>query len=254
MSFVGCGDLAKFFRAFAVELQLHRPAFIAVIGMRFRHVITAEIGFLFDQQPFFARLFVFLAPHRIRLDAIVRWNHFLALIDLGQSVSVIRINQTKLELGHLRKLVARFLDFSCIKTRNLDKDPVGSLWGDDRLANAELVDAFANCFDRLIDHRFGDRALVSVGTGRRFQSNQEGSATLQVETEVNFSRTNDRSVRTFLVERRICRGKTKGRDRDRQNRSQNSPNPLAVGSKIPAEQNQQPNACEKCGCRTHRGG
>src|SRR4029077_18960469 len=200
---------------------------------------------------FFARLFAFLAAHRIRLDAIVRWDHFLALIDLGQSVSVIRINETKLELGHLRKLGARFLDFSGIKTRNLDKDPVGSLWGDYRLPNAALVDAFANCLDRLIDPPFGNCALVSVWTGRRFQSNQKGSATLQVETQVNFSRTNDRSVRTFLVERRICRGETKGRDRDRKNRSQNSPNPLAVGSKIPAEQNQQPNSCEKCGCRTH---
>ena len=52
MTFVLLGDLAEFFRAFAVEFQLDRPAFIAVIGMRFGHAIAAKVGFLFHQQTF----------------------------------------------------------------------------------------------------------------------------------------------------------------------------------------------------------
>ena len=58
MADVRLGDLAEFLRAFAVEFQLHRPALVAVVGVRFRHAIAAEVGFLLHQQPLFHRLLV----------------------------------------------------------------------------------------------------------------------------------------------------------------------------------------------------
>ena len=42
-------DFAELFRPFAIELELHGPAFVAVVSMRFFDAITAEIGFLFDE-------------------------------------------------------------------------------------------------------------------------------------------------------------------------------------------------------------
>ena len=49
VAFVLLCDFAELFRAFAVELELHRPTFVAVISVRFADAIAAKIGFLFDE-------------------------------------------------------------------------------------------------------------------------------------------------------------------------------------------------------------
>src|SRR6202011_511127 len=65
--FVLLGNFAELLRAFAVEFELHRPAFVAVVGVRFAHAIAAEVGFLFDEQAFLSRLFVFFRRHFVNL-------------------------------------------------------------------------------------------------------------------------------------------------------------------------------------------
>src|SRR5207249_12043644 len=47
--FVLLRDLAELFRTVAIELELYRPAFIAVIGVRLADAIATEVGFLLDE-------------------------------------------------------------------------------------------------------------------------------------------------------------------------------------------------------------
>src|SRR5439155_2606904 len=60
VSFVLFRDLAELLRSVAVELQLHSPTFVPKIGVRLAHTVASEVGFLFHQQTFHPRLFVFL--------------------------------------------------------------------------------------------------------------------------------------------------------------------------------------------------
>ena len=100
MSFVLFRDLAELLRSVAVELQLHSPTFVPKIGVRLAHTVASEVGFLFHQQTFHPRLFVFLRPQGVGLDSVLRRNHVLARIDRAQMLPVIGINQAKFELGH----------------------------------------------------------------------------------------------------------------------------------------------------------
>ena len=50
MADIRLGDLAEFLCAFAVELQLHRPAFIAIVGVRFGHPIAPRSAFFFTSK------------------------------------------------------------------------------------------------------------------------------------------------------------------------------------------------------------
>ena len=92
----------------------------------------------------------------VDLDAIIRRNDFLPLVDLFQPLAVVRINQAELELGHARKLIARFLNLRRIEARNLDENAIVTDRSDDRFAAAEIIDALADDFDRLVEHRLGD--------------------------------------------------------------------------------------------------
>ena len=56
---------------------------------------------------------------------------------------------------------------------NLHQDPISALWRDDWFADAELIHALSDRLDRLINHRFRDRALGSFGAGRRLEANQK---------------------------------------------------------------------------------
>ena len=180
VSFVLLGDLAELLRAFAVELQLHGPAFVPEIGVRLAHTVASEVGLLFHKQAFHPRLLVFLRAQRVCLDAVLRRNHFLSRIDRAQAFPVIRINKAEFELGHARKLIARFLDLRGIEPRNLDENTIVADRTDDRLATAKIIDAFANDFDRLLEHRFGD-ILFSL-----HQADEKGSATLNIQAERDF--------------------------------------------------------------------
>src|SRR4029453_2693968 len=58
IAFVLLGDLAEFLCAFAVELQLHSPAFIPVISAGSRDTTAVQICLLLNEEPFFLRLFL----------------------------------------------------------------------------------------------------------------------------------------------------------------------------------------------------
>src|SRR5205823_14803815 len=73
MTFVLLGDLPEFFRALAIELQLHRPAFVAVIGIRSAHAIASEVRFLFHQQPLNSRFLVLFGAVFEVFDFVFRW-------------------------------------------------------------------------------------------------------------------------------------------------------------------------------------
>ena len=100
MTFVLLGDLPEFLRALAIELQLHRPAFIAVIGIRSAHAIAAKVGFLFHEQTLDRRLLVIFGSVFVILDFVFRRYYLGSFVDRSQPFAVIRINQTEFELGY----------------------------------------------------------------------------------------------------------------------------------------------------------
>src|SRR5207237_10564894 len=106
------------------KLELHRPTFIPVISVRFFYAIASEVGFLFDEQAFLSRLFIFFRRHLVNFDPIFRWNDFLPAINRSQTFAVVRKNRAKLELAYARKLFAPFLDLRGIETGDLNQDQI----------------------------------------------------------------------------------------------------------------------------------
>ena len=100
VAFVLFGDLPEFFRTLAIELQLHGPAFIAVIGIRSAHAIASKVGFLFHQQTLGCRFLVLVPRVFVGLDLIFRRYHLGSLVDRSQPLAVIWINQAEFELGY----------------------------------------------------------------------------------------------------------------------------------------------------------
>jgi hypothetical protein len=69
------------------------------------------------------------------------------------------------------------LELGGIEAWNLDKDPLGALWRNDRLTNAELVDALTDDLDRLLEHVRGDLLAVLW-----HQLQKEGGAASQIKS------------------------------------------------------------------------
>src|SRR5438046_8835376 len=113
----------------------------------------------------------------VNFDAVLRRDHFLAGIDRAQPFAAIRINQAKLELGHARELIPCFLNFCGVESRNLDENSIAPDRTDDRFASAEVIDAFANDLDCLVEHGFIDRLIA------RNEPDEKGSSALDIETE-----------------------------------------------------------------------
>ena len=152
-------DLAEFFRAFTVEPQGYFPTLIAIPGGGLCYTVTAEVGFLFDEQPFLSRFFISLRRMFVNFDVIIRRDHFFAFIDGFQALAVVRINKTELELGDARKLIARLLDFSRLEPGDLDKNTIHADRADNWFAASKEIDALADHLDRLVEHGFSDRLI-----------------------------------------------------------------------------------------------
>ena len=108
----------------------------------------------------------------------------------------------------------------------MHKNPVGTLWRNDRFAHAELIDALPNHLDCLIESIGADRAFTF-----RAEPNQEGSAALQIKPEP------DGFVR--WIERRHA----KRDQQDGENRAQDAFEAGAACREVPTEQGKQGNAC-----------
>ncbi len=88
-------------------------------------------------------------------QSVIRRDDALAGFDLGHELLVLRMDQRELELGHARKLLARFLDLRGIEPGDLHQDAVIAYWANDRFAAAEIVDPLADHLDRLVEHALG---------------------------------------------------------------------------------------------------
>ena len=73
----------------------------------------------------------------------------------------------------------RLLDFRRVEARNLNQNPIVTDGADDRLANAEVIDALSDHFDRLVEH-----SLVHFFVATH-QANQERRAALDIEAELD---------------------------------------------------------------------
>ena len=150
--------LPNCFGAFAIELQLYGPAFVAVIGVRFGHAITAQVGLFLHEQTF-SRRFLVISSASVFVSSrfCIPAESPLCHRRSPQSLAVIGINQAEFELGYTRKLIARLLDLRGIEPWNLNQNSVLTDRADDRFAAAEIIDAFADDFDGLVEQTRSDR-------------------------------------------------------------------------------------------------
>jgi hypothetical protein len=138
-------------------------------------------------------------------------------------LAVVRINQSKLELRDSRELLSRLDDLGRIQPRNLHQDPIGPDRTNDGLAAAEIIDALANHLDGLVEIRFR-QSSVALGWHK---PDEEGSAALNIEAELNF----------------FARGPDRhDAENDEQHHEQGGDEPFSrsvVGREIPPEENEQ---------------
>ena len=73
-------DLTEGFGAFSIEPERDFPSFLTVAGSRLRNMVAAKICFLFDEQPFFDRLFA-LNLLFVSFNPVLWRNHFLCFIN-----------------------------------------------------------------------------------------------------------------------------------------------------------------------------
>ena len=193
-------------------------------------MVSAEVGFLFYEQTFFDRFFVFgsLFGVLVGFDAIIRRNHIFAGVDRAQFVAVVRKNETKLQLRHAGKLFARFPDFFGAEAGNLNQNAIVRDRTDHRLADSKHVHPFSDHFDCLVEHSLV-HFLVTA-----HQTDQERSAALNIEAKLNFffRRPNRRDAE--------C---------DQQHHKRTREHALSqpdFGCEIPTEQDEQADAGKKC--------
>ena len=126
-------------------------------------MLAAKIRLLLHQEPLTLHFFPVLFLLRcVGLNLIFGRNHVGPAIDRTQPITVVGIHHLELELCHSRKLLARFLDFFGAQSRYLDQDPVLPDRADDWFGSAEIVNAFANYFDRLVERRRRDLFVAGL--------------------------------------------------------------------------------------------
>ena len=157
----------------------------------------------------------------------------LSCIDLAQSLAIIRINQAELEFRHARELVPRLLNLRRVKAGNLDKNPIGADWTDNRFADSKNVDTLPNHLHGLIEHSFGDRLVAG------HEPDQERRAPLNIEAERDL----------FL--RGPDGGDAENHKQQHQCHCQEAfPRPL-IGSEVPTEKDEHREPDKKCKCGSH---
>src|SRR5262249_31453083 len=171
----------EFLCALAIEFQLYRPPFVAVVGVRTGNTIATQVRLPLYQQTLGCRFFILLGGVLVVLDFVL-WRHNLsALVNRGQPFAVVRVNQSEFELGYFRQLLARLLDFGGIESRNLNQYSILADGTDDWFARAEVINAFADDFDCLIQQS-GRNGLVLVDL---LELDQKRSAAFDVESQGN---------------------------------------------------------------------
>src|SRR4051794_22990535 len=103
-------------------------------------------------EEFLFLLFLVAPLKRVSDEPIFRRQDSLAGFNLRNELRALRMDERELELRHLRKLLASFLDLLLTQPRDLNKDAVFADRADDRFARSKFVDALANHFDRLVEH------------------------------------------------------------------------------------------------------
>ena len=227
------GEIAEHFRAFAVEAHGHAVTLVVVERIGRGHAVAGQIGALFDQE--LHGLFLALDDVLVFFDHVARRQHRLAGVDLREDRVALRMNKGELQLGHALELFLGLRELLRVEPGNLHEDAVAALRGDDRFAHAELVHAFADDLDRLIQG--GRRDFLTVFA---YQAQEEGCSALQVEAEAGF----------FL-------GRNDGLETEsHQQQGQHQPDgALAsrrIGHEIPGEQSEEEKAEEESDGRAHR--
>ena len=188
-----------------------------------RDAITGEVGALFDQQAH--SLFLAFDHFGILFDDISGRKDPLSGVNLRQDGVALRVNEGEFEFRHALELFFGLGELLRVEPGNLDQDAVAALGGNDWFAHPELVHAFADDLDGLVECRRGDFLPVLAD-----QTEEERSATLQVETETDF------------LLRRYDRFETESKEQDGEDEPDHPLAEREVGEEIPDKQAQKEQA------------
>ena len=225
-------EVAEDCTALAVECHGHAVTLNVVKRIGCRDAVTGEVGALFDQQAH--SLFLAFNHFGILLDDITGRKDPLSGVNLCQDGVALRVNKGELEFRHALELLAGPGKLFRVEPGNLDQDAVAALGGNDWFAHPELVHAFADDLDSLVEGRRGDFLPVLAD-----QTEEERSATLQVETETDF------------LLRRYDRFETESKEQDGEDEPDHPLAEREVGEEIPDEQAQQEQAEGESEGRVH---
>ena len=174
------GHLVENAGALAVEFERNAVALLVEVGKRAGHMIARESGAALDENLLLLGGFL-RGPVGFENEGGV--HDLLAGFD---ALDVPLAHDGELELGDALELRLGFGCLFGVEPGDLDEDAVLALRGDDGFADAVLVHALADDLDGLVEEIRGD-----AGFRLRDEADQEGSATLEVQTEADFFRGRD---------------------------------------------------------------
>ena len=106
--------------------------------------------------------------------------------NLSHKLIAVRMDESELQLRNSLQLLPRRFDLCRAQSRDLDQDMIGTLLGDDRLADTKFVHTFPDDLDRLLLHLRRDWSrFTSLFGDRRHEPDQKRGASLQIEPEMN---------------------------------------------------------------------
>ena len=214
------GELEEGLGSFSIKREGNAIPLLVKEGVGMGHMLPGEVGLFFDKEPL-DDIFPFEILH-VLLDDEARGEDRLTLVDLRDQSGRVGMDLGKLEFGHALQLLTGRLDLSGIEPRDLDKDALRSLRGNDRFTDPELVNTLTDDLDRLLEH-VGSNLLTIL----RNQLQQEGSTSTQIETKAD-----------FLVWRR-CRINTEEEEQSRQDGTKPALLGITLRGEVPGKETEQ---------------
>ena len=176
-TFVLTSHLVEYLGSLAVEFQRDSVALLVEIGEGPRDGLACECRAALDED---FDGFFFILPHGHRLDDQRGIHDFLAGFDALHAGAASIVHDGKLQFRHALELGFCLLGLFVVQTSDLNKDAILALRRNDRLADSVLIHALADDLHGLVEKVRRD-AIFRL----RHQTDQERSASLQVQTETN---------------------------------------------------------------------
>ena len=155
-AFVLAGDFVEKFGTLGIEFERNAVALLVEIGKGAGHILTRKSGAAFDED---------LCALGLVLARAVGFQHergvhdLLAFLDALHAGGSTFVHDGEFQLGHALELGFRLLHLIGVESRDLNKNAILALGGDDRFADTVLVDTLADDLHRLLKQVWSDAPL-----------------------------------------------------------------------------------------------